>query len=136
MIKIKNIETGKSYTAKNTASLINIKWDDGSKYFRASEINRMQNAGIAELTAEHFEIAKSYDLKYDQVIVEKEVTQKSYTSWTDEPASQKQLDYLSALGMNVAGKKFTKLTASRLIDSIKRGEGCGWMSLEMNDGSM
>ncbi|HQN69811.1 MAG TPA: hypothetical protein PLW19_08195, partial [Anaerolineaceae bacterium] len=127
MIKIKNIETGKSYTAKNTASLINIKWDDGSKYFRASEINRMQNAGIAELTAEHFEIAFSYDLKYDQVIVEKEATQKSYTSWTDEPASQKQLDYLSALGMNVAGKKFTKLTASRLIDSIKRGEGCGWM---------
>ena len=96
----------------------------------------MQNAGIAELTAEHFEIAKSYDLKYDQVIVEKEVTQKSYTSWKEEPASRKQLDYLSALGMNVAGKKFTKLTASRLKDSIKRGEGCGWMSLEMNDGSM
>lgn len=136
MIKIKNIETTESYTAKNTGCLMAIKWDDGSRYYRASEINRMQSAGIAELTAEHFEIAKSYDLKYDQVIVEKEVTQKSYTSWKEEPASRKQLDYLSALGMNVAGKKFTKLTASQLIDSIKRGEGCGWMGLEMNDGSM
>lgn len=124
MIKIKNIETTESYTAKNTGCLMAIKWDDGSRYC------------IAELTAEHFEIAKSYDLKYDQVIVEKEVTQKSYTSWKEEPASRKQLDYLSALGMNVAGKNFTKLTASQLIDSIKRGEGCGWMGLEMNDGSM
>lgn len=135
MIKIKNIKTGASYTAKNTGCLIAIKWDDGSAYYRASEINRMQSAGIAELTEEHFEIAKSYDTKNDSIVVDKP-QQPVYTSWKDEPASDKQLSYLSALGMNVAGKSFTKLTASKLIDSIKRGESCGWAGLEMNDGSM
>jgi hypothetical protein len=57
------------------------------------------------------------------------------TSWKNEPATEKQLDYLVALGVNINGKQITKGTASSLIEAVKSGDSVGMYGFTMIDGS-
>jgi hypothetical protein len=134
MITIKNYKTGESYKSEGTACLTVLKFDDGSRYYRAVEINRMQAAMVAELNQDHYEIAKRYDTLNGNIVIEQPATAK--TTWQEQPATQKQYDYLLLLGCVIKNKNLTKLTASKLIDSIKRGEGTGWLGIELMNGSM
>lgn len=65
-------------------------------------------------------------------VVETRPTQSNPTG--AEPATEKQLNYLSILGVNV-DRPLSKQMASMLISSVKNGEGCGWAGLFFYDGS-
>jgi hypothetical protein len=57
-------------------------------------------------------------------LVEIEVAEKPATvvrSWKDEPASEKQMDYLDRLGIAYDRRAITKGRASELIDAHKDG---------------
>ncbi len=57
-----------------------------------------------------------------------------YEAIDSNAATQKQLDYLAALGVNVT-RKLTKREASEIIDAVKRGDGVGQFGMFMFDGS-
>ena len=57
------------------------------------------------------------------------------TRWQDDPATERQLDYLRSLGVDVGSRTLTKGEASQLIDAVKSGQGVGAFGYYMTDGS-
>lgn len=49
------------------------------------------------------------------------VTKKPAADWRNDPATDKQIEYLVSLGVNIDGMQLTKGQASRIIDAAKGG---------------
>jgi hypothetical protein len=125
-ITIRNEKTKEEYKTNSLGSLSQLKDlrypEDNDKYFRASQINRIRDAGFVEIDDQHYSKLLEYDKKYGYIINEEKTSkQEKNTRWQDDPATQRQYDYIKLLGYNVE-HNLTKGQASQVIDMIKSGE--------------
>jgi hypothetical protein len=69
-----------------------------------------------------------YPVEFDGQLPVKNTTGR----WQDDPATERQLSYLAELGVNI-NRPITKGDASKLIESVKNGEGVAWAGYETDN---
>ena len=57
------------------------------------------------------------------------------TAQVADVATERQLQYISDLGVDLRGKKISKKLASEIIGAVKSGDGIGFLGFTMRDGS-
>lgn len=91
-----------------------------------SERNRIIRAaknGGFETWRERFDTIKKTAETRNELMTEKKVVEKIAfdSDWRNQPATSRQLSYLSVLGVKLSGSPITKIQASQLIDAAKNG---------------
>jgi hypothetical protein len=119
-IQITNRDTNETYKTNSVRSLNTLK-DSYGKYFQNVDINRIIDAKKTSLPSEQFSQAFDYDTKNGHIIEDKPQP-AAVTRWQDEPATQKQYNYIRTLGYYDFEENMTKGQASKLISMIKSGE--------------
>lgn len=120
-LKIINTKTGESYKSKTAWGIRSIKDNDGDFYYNDRDINSfLRYPSAANLSDEHYQIAYARDKKDGSIIDDR--SEPVTTQWQDEPATQKQYNYIRTLGYYDFEEYITKGQASQIIDMIKSGE--------------
>lgn len=96
---------------------------NGVKYIK----DRADKAQVCGTSKPRESFPASYPVEYDGPTT-------SQVNADADAATTAQLEYLSVLRVNVT-RKLTKREASAIIDSVKRGNGCGSFGLNFYDGS-
>lgn len=106
-----------------------------SGWFSSREINKITEAGCVNLDPEKYEIALARAISYKTLITDEPAKQQEAPrDWKDEPATEKQLNYLRDLGY-FPEQKLTKSEASQMISAAKHG-WAGSLNMTRADGSM
>lgn len=125
-IRVISKKTEEQKIINDTYPISAIEWDDGDKYFSSREISRIVKEGEIVLGEKYFAqfltILENSRYDYTWQPEPEPEPQPEPTRWQDEPATQKQYDYIKLLGYGDIEHNLTKGQASQVIDMIKSGE--------------
>jgi len=106
-----------------------------SGWFSSREINKITADGYVNLNNEKYEIALGRAVSYKTLITDEPAQpQEAPHDWKDDPATEKQMNYLRDLGY-FPEQRLTKSEASQMISAAKNG-WAGSLNMTRADGSM
>jgi len=117
---------------------------DAKKLERLNELRKLDAEKQAQLSHRKYESWTLYSSEYYELVdlnaeerreVARSQEQAHKNDWENEPATQRQYDYIDDLNVDLNGRKLTKVQASRIIDAVKNGQGVGQFGLEFFSGS-
>jgi hypothetical protein len=117
---------------------------DAKKLERLNELRKLDTEKQAQLSHRKYENWTLYSSEYGELIdlngeerreADRSREQAHKNDWENDPATQRQYDYIDDLNVDLNGRKLTKIQASRIIDAVKSGNGVGQFGLEFYGGS-